>query len=122
MLHSRDKRIAGLLKESLARIFQQEISDPRMPQIFTVSEVAVSRDLRHAKVFFSQLPDDDESVERTGDLIASSAGFIRSQVARELNLRHCPALHFEYDPSMLNFQRINSILHKVRKDPETGET
>lgn len=120
MLHSRDRRIEEAIHQALSHIFQNEVSDPRLPEIFTITQVKITRDLKHAKAFYSQLPDDAEALASTRELLADSAGYLRSCVAREVNLKFCPTLSFSHDASPGNYQRISSVLEELRGRGELG--
>ena len=115
MLHSRDRRIEESIKQALAHTIQFETNDPRVPPIFTITHVAVSKDMRHAKVFYSQFPDDDELLERTGEFLRDSAGFLRTRIAHQVNLKFTPELHFAYDPSHREYDRINAKLLEIQQ-------
>ncbi len=115
MLHSRDKRVGEAIKQAISRIFQQEISDPRLPQIVTIRHVEVTKDLRHAKVYYSQIPDDEEAMDKMEDLIEESYGFIRSLVADEVNIKFTPDLDFIFDPSEQDYQKINTVLQDIHR-------
>lgn len=118
MLHSRNRRIEEQLREAISEIFRGELSDPRLPRIFTVSGVELSKDSAHAKVVFSQLPDDEASIEKTQAAITHSLGYIRRLVAERVKMRHVPELHFHYHDSEAHYQRINAILKKVAQEDQ----
>lgn len=119
-LHSRDRRVAGQIQELLASVISHELNDPRVPKIFTITDVTVAKDLRSARVYYSQLPDDEKALARTEGLIADSMGYLRGRIAEGINLRVTPELHFSYDPSAKNYQRINTLLHGG--NPDAGES
>ncbi|MCC6545832.1 30S ribosome-binding factor RbfA [Candidatus Sumerlaeota bacterium] len=121
-LHSRDRRVAGQIQQLLASVIGQELNDPRVPRIFTITDVTVAKDLRTARVYYSQLPDDEKALDRTESLLQDSMGFLRSRVAEEINLRVTPELHFTYDPSAKNYQRINTLLHGGNPDADQPAT
>ncbi|MCC5877478.1 MAG: 30S ribosome-binding factor RbfA [Candidatus Sumerlaeia bacterium] len=116
MSGNRHKRVGEEIRKYLSTILQSEVSDPRLPAIFTITDVVVTKDLRHAKVYFSQLPDNEDDLDKTVDFLDASIGFLRSRVAQELNMKFCPQLDFRYDESTSNFQSINKVLHKLRED------
>lgn len=118
MLHSRNKRVSEAIRQSLSRILQQEASDPRLPAIFTITGVTLSKDLRHATVHFSQLPDGEEDLDRTAEFLDSSTGYLRSLVAKDVNTKFCPELRFRYDASPANYQGINDVLQELRRKGE----
>lgn len=92
--YSRSSRVAEQMRRELADLLQFEVKDPRVGMV-TVTEVEVTGDMAHAKVFYS-------ASEGTADLQAGlekSSGFLRSQIAKRMLLRTVPQLHFEYDAS-----------------------
>lgn len=118
MLHSRNKRVSEAIRQSLSRILQQEVSDPRLPAIFTITELTLSKDLRHATVYFSQMPDNEEDLDRTSDFLDSSKGYLRTLVAKDVNTKVCPELHFRYDAAPARYQGVNDVLQELRRKGE----
>ena len=105
------------LNESLLEVIAEELerlSDPRL-ELVTITGVDVSRDLAHAKVFYSTLG--AETTDTTGNVAAGAAAgldaasaHLRRVVGRQLRIRQVPALHFHPDPGILAGQRIEEIL------------
>ena len=108
MEFQRADRVGDLLREVIAELLRRDIRDPRLRSV-NMTEVKVSKDLRHAKVFFNLL---DDSVEKTEALagLKSATGFIRSRVGKQLNLRFVPAIEFAYDEFEEEARRIDSLL------------
>jgi ribosome-binding factor A len=104
----RTDRVADALQGLIAELLLRAIKDPRIGLV-TITGVRVSPDLRHARVFFSTLGDDDAHAQALAGL-RSAAGFIRSQVARRLDLRVAPQLAFEFDPSLEQAERLTRLL------------
>ena len=104
----RTDRVAEALQELVADLLLREIKDPRIGLI-TVTGVKVTADLRHARIFFSCLGDEGRRAQALKGL-ASAAGFVRSQVARKLNLRAAPEIVFEFDPSLETAERVARLL------------
>lgn len=104
----RTDRVAEALQELIAELLLREIKDPRIGLV-TVTGVKLSPDLRHARVFFSCLGGEAQHAQAQRGL-TSAAGFIRSQVARRLNLRVAPQLSFEFDPSLEQAERLSRLL------------
>lgn len=119
MLQGRDKRIAELIKESLNHLFSYEMSDPRVPETVTISHVEVTPDLRNAKVYYTQDPDDRDARRAMDDLLESSAGFVRSRVAEDVNIKRCPTLTFHYDKSARQAERVEEILNRVKSEEKS---
>jgi ribosome-binding factor A len=107
----RTDRVGEAIQALVADLLVREIKDPRIGLV-TITAARVSPDLRHARVYFSCLGDEEQ---RTRSLrgLRSAAGFIRSQIARQLNLRTAPDVVFEFDPSLEQAERLSRLL----KDP-----
>lgn len=93
----RPDRIAELMQRKLAYLVQHEIDDPRLPQWMTILDVKLSRDLGTARVYFTAIDDKPEEVV---DVLNLSSPFLRSTLAKTLNLRKVPKLIFVYDASV----------------------
>jgi ribosome-binding factor A len=114
----RTDRVADELQALVAELLLREIKDPRIGLV-TVTNVKISPDLRHARVYFSTLGDEQKRTQSLRGLI-SAAGFIRSQVARRLNLRVAPEIHFEFDDSLEQAERVARLLKDaLRGDSES---
>jgi ribosome-binding factor A len=112
MDHQRSERVGDLLLELIAELLRREIHDPRL-QWLNLTGVKVSKDLRHAKVFFNLLGGAVDKDEVTAGL-KSASGFIRSRVGKNLNLRFVPAIDFTYDDTEDEAGRIDALLNKVK--------
>ncbi len=88
--------------------------DPRLG-FLTVTEVAVSRDLRHASVFVSVLGDADAKTA-TMDGLRSAVGYIRRALGQRLQTRYTPDITFKLDESIERGARVNKLLGDVAKE------
>jgi ribosome-binding factor A len=113
MEFQRSDRVADLLLEVLAELLRREIRDPRLQSV-NLTGVRVSKDLRHAKVFFSLFGADADKTEALAGL-KSAAGFIRSKAGKQLNLRFVPEIEFVYDETEAEAQHIEELLKTVRR-------
>jgi ribosome-binding factor A len=113
MEYQRADRVGDLLLELVAELLTREIRDPRLRSV-ALTGVKVSKDLRHARVFFSLLEKAQDRAEALAGL-KSATGFIRAKVARQLNLRFVPAIEFSYDDAQEAAQRIDALLDEVKK-------
>ena len=98
--YQRTERVADYLKRELAQLLQFEVRDPRIGMV-SITGIDVSRDLAHARVYCTVLGKDDE--EQAAESIAAlnkAAGFMRSQVSRDSNMRTVPQLRFYFDSSV----------------------
>ncbi|SDG30847.1 ribosome-binding factor A [Onishia taeanensis] len=109
----RTDRVADQLQQELAVLIQREVKDPRLGMI-TVSGVTVSRDLGYADVYVTLLGENDaERVKDNLKVLKRAAGFLRSQIARRIKLRHVPELRFHYDESVVRGQQLSSLIEEA---------
>lgn len=113
MEFKRAQRVGGLILEEISMILQREIKDPRIGFI-TITNVIVSDDLRHARVFVSVMGDEKEKKTSLEGLYSAS-GFIRKELANRMQLRHMPELDFKLDESMDKSAKILTILSELKK-------
>lgn len=113
MSEQRVQRVAEAIKEEVSELLHSELKDPRIG-FASVVKVDVSRDLRHARVYVSVLGDDARQKESLKGL-TSALGFVRSEVARRLQLRFAPELEFRLDDSIEHGVRIAKLLNDVRE-------
>jgi ribosome-binding factor A len=113
-MNQRLNRLGDSLRGEISAIVQREMKDPRV-QLATISQVHVTRDLSHAKVFVSALGSDEERA-RTIEALVKAKGFVRSQLAARLRLRTVPELHFELDRGAEHSQRMTEILEHLHDE------
>jgi len=107
---SRTDRIAAQLRRELGTLVREAVSEHGLPSV-SVSDVEVTRDLAHAKVFVTALQA-ERSVEAIKGLKAV-APEIRFRLARAVKMRHVPELHFHYDDSVDRGERIDQLLRDL---------
>ena len=95
----KNTRINGEVQRVLAEIIRSEIKDPRVPEFTSVVAVDVAPDLKSCKAYVSVLGDEGVEEEALKGL-TSAAGFIRRELANELNLRNTPDIRFYLDRSI----------------------
>jgi len=104
----RSQRVGEEIHRSLSEIVRLRLKDPRLEKV-TFTEVKVSRDLSHAKVYYSCLqPDADRALLQ--QLLGQSAGQIRGLLGRQMRLRRVPELHFEFDRSLEQAERVTALI------------
>lgn|SRR5690625_645416 len=111
-------RIAGEIKREVSSIIATEVKDPRLGML-SITDVEVSRDLSWAKVFFSMLGSEEEK-ERTLEGLERAKGFVRSELAKRLRLRHTPEIIFLFDPSLEAGAKMDALL-KTLQEPQEDE-
>ena len=113
-------RVNEELMKAISHIITHELKNPDVTGMISVTRVKVTPDLKYAKVYVSIL--NPKSVEETMKGLKESAGFIRSQVAKTVNLRITPELVFEYDDSIEHGEKIDNILKQISiQDKELKE-
>lgn len=115
MSKRRQERMAVEMKKILSQIIQDQIKDPRLDfSTISITRVDVSNDLSYARVNISVLGDKDRQDE-TIKVLQNAKGYVRSELAREIQLRHAPALEFRLDKSIEHGFRISSLLEELRE-------
>jgi ribosome-binding factor A len=109
----RSGRINEEMKKEISNIIRNDIKDPRVSAMVSVTEVDVTKDLRYAKVYIS-LFGSEESKSNTLAAIKSSAGFIRREVGHRINLRLTPEIQIELDESIEKGMHIDTLLHSIK--------
>ena len=113
-------RVNEELMKAISHIITYELKNPDVTGMISVTRVKVTPDLKYAKVYVSIL--NPKSVEETMKGLKESAGFIRSQIAKNVNLRITPELVFEYDDSIEHGEKIDNILKQISiQDKELKE-
>ena len=118
MAKYRQDRINDSVTKEVSQIIR-EIKDPRVASaLITMTGADVSQDLKYAKIFYSSITGKDPDTDRG---LASAAGFVRSQLAKRLNLRITPEISFVYDASLEHGMKIAKILNELDIKPEEDE-
>lgn len=120
-MHHRTARLEETIREALQLVIQGEVRDPRLPAIFTVSAVKLTPDGGEAKVYFTQMPEDDDDVEDSLDMLEKAGGFLRTRLSQEVTMRSVPRLRFYHDKAQRRYERIEELLADDRKSRPKGE-
>jgi ribosome-binding factor A len=108
----RAERVSGQLRRELAQMIQREIKDPEVGLV-SVSDVEVSRDLAHAKVYVTVF--NIEHARTSIKALKRAAGFLRTRLGQELSMRNVPQLHFLHDDSVETGQRMDDLIDQAVK-------
>lgn len=95
---SRADRVAQQIQRDIAELIRGELDHPKA-SLITVTDVEVTRDYSHAKIFYTFLGTAEEAKE-IAEVLEHAKGFLRSGIARGIKLYKMPELHFEYDRSV----------------------
>ena len=90
----RIERVNSLIRQEISELLQHQVKDPRLGNL-----VAVSPDLKFAKVFVSRMGNEEEKQEVL-NVLTSASGFFRKELANRLKLRYTPVLSFQWDDSI----------------------
>jgi ribosome-binding factor A len=119
----RGLRVADQIQRDLAEIIAFELKDPRVGLV-TISEVQVTPDYAHAKVYFTTLIDDPKAVQATVEGLVKAAGFIRAQLGKRLHIHTLPQLNFIHDTSTVRGMALSSLIDQANatraKDADEG--
>ena len=111
----KNTRINGEVQRELSNIIRGEIKDPRINPLTSVVAVEVAPDLKTCKAYISVLGD-EESQAKTLAGLKSAEGFIRSKLAKTVNLRNTPEIRFVLDQSIEYGVKMSKMIDEVTKD------
>jgi ribosome-binding factor A len=111
--YARTQRVADYLQRELAALIQREVRDPRVGMV-SITGVDVSRDLGHAKVFYTLMGCDseDEAAASTA-VLNKAAGFLRSALSRDSSMRSVPQLRFYFDTSVGHGRDLEDLIRRA---------
>ena len=117
--NNRLERINEELKKEISHIISYELKNPNVTGLISVTKAKITPDLKYARIYVSIL--NSKNVKETLAGLKKSSGFIRSAIAKTINLRITPELVFELDDSMEYGAKIDSILKDIMKDIKPEE-
>ncbi len=106
--YPRSDRIKQQIKKELANLLQKDVKDPSLSKV-TIFDVEVSPCLKHAKVFFVSNDDIQEVLKG----LTRSMPFLRSQLSKRMTTRGIPKLHFVYDKTLDESNKISKLLNSI---------
>ena len=108
---NRMEKVDEEFKREIGKIIDQDLKNPNITGLISVTKVSVSSDLKNAKVYISLL--NCKSKKNTLEGIKNATGYIRTELAKRINLRNTPELIFEIDDSIEYGAKIDSILKEI---------
>ena len=115
----RPSRIAEAVKNELSVVLLQKMRDPAVATI-SVSRVLVTDDLKYAKIYY-RVMGDSKSARLAGKGLERARGFLRTQLARSLNLRYTRALQFFYDETADKVEEVEKLLRDIAEEDKSNE-
>lgn len=121
-MKQRTDRLNSLLKEVISEVIRNDVKNPNIKAIITVTQVEITKDLHHAKVFISVIAPKKEEKIKTVAALQSAAGFIAVNASKKVVMRYFPELTFKLDDSVDKHMRIEELLNEIHsKDPKPND-
>ena len=108
-----------MIRKEISQILLDELKDPRIGLV-TITKVAVSNDLRAAKVYYSVFGDEQQKEESSQGL-ESAKGYIKRELGMRVRLKYMPEIQFLFDDSLEYGEHIEELLRDIQhSDEEQG--
>ena len=118
----RSDRVAEQVRRDLAELIRSELKDPRVGMI-SITDVEVTADYAHAKIFFSSLAGSENlTAVMTG--LEKASGFLRRELGKRISIHTTPQLHFVFDHSLERGADLSKLIQEAvaisgKTDPDT---
>lgn len=113
---SRSQRVAEQIRRELAELIRLEVKDPRVGFI-TLTDVEITPDYAHAKVFFTSMRG-EEGVDEILVGLRRASGFLRRELGKRVRIHTLPELHFQYDSSVERGSRMSQLIDEVVREDD----
>ena len=117
--YSRASRVAEQIRRELADLIQMELKDPRV-SLVTLTDVEITADYTHAKVFYTSLAGAEHQAEIAKGLTAASR-FLRRELGKRISIHHLPELHFVYDSSVERGTYLSHLIDQAVQSQDTPD-
>ncbi|MBR7020792.1 MAG: 30S ribosome-binding factor RbfA [Lachnospiraceae bacterium] len=117
---TKNRIVSQEVRRELSRLMLDGVKDPRVAPLTTVTDVTVAPDLKTAKVYVS-VYGDAEVKKNTMDGLKNAAPYLRSMLAKNLNMRLTPQLFFVLDDSLEYAMKIEGMIASLHKEEDSGE-
>ena len=107
----RAQRVGEQIQRELPELLRDDVKDPRVGRV-TITAVEVSADLSHAKIFVTHLAGREHADEAV-QALQHTAGFLRRELSRRMQLYSVPQLHFTYDDSIESGMRLSQLIDEA---------
>ena len=121
MKEKREKRLNSEFKKEIYELLTTKVKDVRLTEMFSITSVHTSPDIKQAKVYISILSFNEERKIATFDAIKASAGFIRREISSRMHIRTVPEFTFLLDDRASYGERIDQILNEINKNGNNNE-
>lgn len=118
---ARGLRVADQIHRDLSELIAFEVKDPRVGLI-TITEVQLTPDYAHAKIFFTTLKDQPDAVRQTVEGLEKASGYLRAQLGRRLHIHTLPQLHFVHDSSVARGMELSTLIDQANSQRAKDDT
>lgn len=120
MPKQRVDRLNSLLKEVISEVIRRDFQNRDIPELITITQVEITKDLRHAKVYVSVIGDENTK-KKAIDRLTTLAGAIAVVSSKKVVMRYFPALKFILDDSLDKHMRIEELLKEINDKKDTRD-
>ena len=110
----RSVRVADVIRKELSMFFLQKVRDQKLSDV-TVTNVRVTDDMKNARIFYT-VYGDQKNRRQAAEALKRATGFVRSHLAKILNLRYTPALIFEYDTKADKVEELDQLFAEIASE------
>ena len=115
----RSERVADAVQKELSMLFLQKVRDEKLSDV-TVTNVRITDDLKNGRIFYTTHGDEKER-KKTAASLRRAAGFVRSHLAKALNLRYTPSIRFEYDLKADKVEELDQIFADIARERKVDD-
>jgi ribosome-binding factor A len=108
----RGLRVADQIQKDLSELIAFELNDPRVGMI-TLTEVQLTPDYAHAKIYFTLLKDGKEEIKQTLEGLNKASGYLRNMLGKRLHIHTLPSLHFLHDTSTSRGLQMSALIDQA---------
>lgn len=114
----RTERLNSLLKEVISEVIRQDVKNPNVSELLTITEVNITKDLHYAKVYVSVIGSEQDK-KQTIDALQQASGFISTMAAKKVVMRYFPHLKFILDSTVNKQMKIDLLLKKIEEEKQS---
>lgn len=116
----RTDRLNSLLKEVISEVIRKDLKHAAVSELTTVTQVDITKDLRHAKVYISIIGSEEEK-RKTKEQLQTAAGFIAVHASKKIVIRYFPELTFLIDNTVEKQMHIDGLITKIQAEREARQ-
>ena len=110
------EKVSRTIRDTVSEVIQNQLSDPRIRGLISVTRIKVAADFSTAHVYLSIIGVETKQQQLTTQAIQHAAGFIQSRLANVLSTRSCPTLSFTLDDSLKKSSEVLNIINQLSKE------